>query len=126
LSGVIFVTDEWVLAALKKQDSLAACSARAGQVMHRIILFIVTVAVGLTSSEGAGPPARADELPVVRHKVVRACNGPLCGPYAPCGARCRVSCPDGYSCYPLYGAYGPYGGVAFWGAYTYSGWGRAW
>jgi hypothetical protein len=31
-----------------------------------------------------------------------------------------AGCPDGYSCYPLYGAYGPYGGKAFWGAYT--GW----
>jgi hypothetical protein len=38
--------------------------------MHRLILFIVTVAVGLASSEGAGPPARADEAPVVRHKKV--------------------------------------------------------
>jgi len=29
-----------------------------------------------------------------------------------------VGCPDGYSCYPLYGAYGPYGGHAYWTAYT--------
>jgi hypothetical protein len=34
----------------------------------------------------------------------------------------RWGCPDGYSCYPLYGAYGPYGGPAYWGAYT--GWYR--
>ena len=33
-----------------------------------------------------------------------------------------AGCPDGYSCYPLYGAYGPYGGKAYWGAYT--GWYR--
>jgi len=33
-----------------------------------------------------------------------------------------VGCPDGYSCYPLYGAYGPYGGKAYWAAYT--GWYR--
>ncbi len=32
-------------------------------------------------------------------------------------------CPDGYSCYPLYGAYGPYGGGAYWASYTYGGWG---
>jgi hypothetical protein len=31
-----------------------------------------------------------------------------------------IGCPDGYSCYPLYGAYGPYGGKAYWAAYT--GW----
>lgn len=36
---------------------------------------------------------------------------------------CSRPCPDGYSCYPLYGAYGPYGGVAYWGGYTDSGWG---
>ena len=31
-----------------------------------------------------------------------------------------AGCPDGLSCYPLYGAYGPYGGQAYWSAY--SGW----
>jgi hypothetical protein len=36
---------------------------------------------------------------------------------------CPRICPDGYSCFPLYGAYGPYGGMSYWGAYTYSGWG---
>jgi hypothetical protein len=29
-----------------------------------------------------------------------------------------AGCPDGTSCYPLYGAYGPYGGYAYWTAYT--------
>lgn len=37
-----------------------------------------------------------------------------------CGAPSGL-CPDGYSCYPLYGAYGPYGGTLFWGAYTDAG-----
>jgi hypothetical protein len=33
---------------------------------------------------------------------------------------CRpVACPDGYGCYPLYGAYGPYGGTAFWSSFSY-------
>jgi hypothetical protein len=36
---------------------------------------------------------------------------------------CSRPCPDGTSCFPLYGAYGPYGGVGYWGAYTDSGWG---
>src|SRR5215469_14253816 len=33
----------------------------------------------------------------------------------------RSSCPDRYSCSPLYGAYGPYGGEAYWRAYTAPG-----
>jgi hypothetical protein len=37
---------------------------------------------------------------------------------------CPRVCPNGYSCFPLYGAYGPYGGIGYWGAYTYSGWGN--
>jgi hypothetical protein len=47
-----------------------------------------------------------------------------CGPEG-CVMRtvCSRGCPDGYSCYPLYGAYGPYGGIAYWGAYTDAGWG---
>jgi hypothetical protein len=94
--------------------------------MHKLTFFIVMAAVALSSSDWVGPAARADEAPAVRHKKVRHCTGPKCGPYAPCGVRCRVVCPDGYSCYPLYGAYGPYGGVGYWGAYTYSGWGRGW
>jgi hypothetical protein len=32
----------------------------------------------------------------------------------------HLGCPDGYSCYPLYGAYGPYGGPAYWAAYSVS------
>ena len=28
------------------------------------------------------------------------------------------SCPDRYSCSPLYGAYGPWGGSAYWSRYT--------
>lgn len=35
---------------------------------------------------------------------------------------CARICPDGVSCYPLYGAYGPYGGVEYWAGYTRSGW----
>jgi hypothetical protein len=92
--------------------------------MRKLSFFAVIAAVALSSSDWVGPAARADEAPAVRHKRVRqACTGPACGPYAPCGARCRVICPDGYSCHPLYGAYGPYGGVGYWGAYTFTGWG---
>ena len=34
----------------------------------------------------------------------------------------RVLCPDGYSCFSLYGGYGPYGGSLYWTRYTYAGW----
>jgi hypothetical protein len=93
--------------------------------MRKSMLAIAAAAV-LMSSGCLVPPAMADEAPVARHskKVRAACQGPHCGPYVECGARCRVICPDGYSCFPLYGAYGPYGGEAYWGAYTYTGWGR--
>jgi hypothetical protein len=92
--------------------------------MRKIVLTIAAV-FALVSSGSLMPSAMADEAPVVRHskRLHHICLGPRCGPYAPCGARCRVVCPDGYSCYPLYGAYGPYGGTRFWGAYTYTGWG---
>jgi hypothetical protein len=95
--------------------------------MRWLTCYVVMVAVALAFSDRVGAVARADEARGVRDKVVRkACTGRDCAPYAPCGARCRIICPDGYSCHPLYGAYGPYGGVGFWGAYTYSGWGRGW
>jgi hypothetical protein len=95
--------------------------------MRKLIFFGLMAAVALACSDSFGPPARADEAPAVRHKRVRqVCTGRDCGPYAPCDARCRIICPDGYSCHSLYGAYGPYGGVGFWGAYTFSGWGRGW
>ena len=92
--------------------------------MRKIVVIIAAV-FALVSSGSLMPSAMADEAPVVRHskRIHRICLGPHCGPYAPCGVRCRVVCPDGYSCYPLYGAYGPYGGTRFWGAYTFTGWG---
>ena len=93
--------------------------------MRKIVLIIAAV-FALVSSGFLMPSAMADEAPVIRHskRHHHICLGPRCGPYAPCGVRCRVVCPDGYSCYPLYGAYGPYGGTRFWGAYTYTGWGH--
>ena len=92
--------------------------------MCKIALTIAAV-FALIFSASLMPGAIADEAAVVRHskKIRHICHGPRCGPYAPCGVRCRIVCPDRYSCYPLYGAYGPYGGIGFWGAYTYTGWG---
>jgi hypothetical protein len=31
----------------------------------------------------------------------------------------RGGCPDGISCFPLYGAYGPWGGHAYWSSFSY-------
>ena len=92
--------------------------------MRNIIIAMAAV-FALVPSGSLMPDAMADEGPVVHHskKIRHICLGPHCGPYAPCGVRCRIVCPDPYYCPPLYGAYGPYGGIAFWGAYTYTGWG---
>ncbi len=75
----------------------------------------------------AGPPDMSVPVQSARY-AARAGNYLCqrewrCGPDG-CGWQrvCWPRCPDGYSCYPLYGAYGPYGGVAYWGAYTSSGW----
>jgi hypothetical protein len=89
--------------------------------MRGMALAFVILGMGLA---GAILPARADEGGV-RHKPLR-----LHGAAAPASRHCGIDdlcpagCPDGYSCAPLYGAYGPYGGVRYWGAYTWSGWGR--
>jgi hypothetical protein len=78
-------------------------------------LILLVCLMEITISAG---PALAWQVRKTRH----FCPGPRCGPYAPC-IRCRIICPDRYSCYPLYGAYGPYGGQGFWAAYTLGGWG---
>jgi hypothetical protein len=92
--------------------------------MRRMLAMLAAILVII----GTSFTSAADEAVPMRHtkKVKRVCVGPKCGPYAPCGVRCRTVCPDGYSCYPLYGAYGPYGGVGYWGAYTFTGWGPGW
>jgi hypothetical protein len=63
------------------------------------------------------PPARSAMTAPHRH-FVRYCGFRGCPWHRPRHALC----PDGYSCYPLYGAYGPYGGFAYWDAYTGGGW----
>jgi hypothetical protein len=92
--------------------------------MFKVVLTL-TALFSLISFCWFPEPVRADGIPIARHikKVRPVCQGPHCGPHAQCGTRCRVVCPDRYSCYPLYGAYGPYGGTGYWGAYTLSGWG---
>jgi hypothetical protein len=59
---------------------------------------------------------------------MRSCNRiqvPACDAYrCTWHSVCAYSCPDGYSCAPLYGAYGPFGGAAYWAGYTSYVWGR--
>jgi hypothetical protein len=85
-----------------------------------LALTVVSFSMDAKSAEIGVPPAR----------VARAL--PPCVGTGPCNPAClhhdcKPLCPDGYSCYPLYGAYGPYGGTAYWDAYTGGGWGyRRW
>jgi hypothetical protein len=81
-----------------------------------ILATIAVISCGCVSQE-----ASADEANVRHTKKVRpVTHARKCGPYDQCGF--PVSCPSG-TCYSLYGAYGPYGGTAYWGRYTYAGWG---
>jgi hypothetical protein len=69
-------------------------------------------------------PATAAELlkpnPLTAHQCPPVWR---CGPSGCAWHReCLRGCPDGNSCYPLFGAYGPYGGLAYWGAYSYNVW----
>jgi hypothetical protein len=77
-------------------------------------LFTLAIAFACFCSGGFAV-ASADEAPAVYHgKSVR---------HVCCRGRCNGVCLDRYAFGPLYGAYGPYGGVGYWGAYTFSGWG---
>lgn len=101
--------------------------------MRKLILTIALASVAL-GFQAAGSANAADreiayrKAPAGRTVVVES-QCPqyyVCGPAGSnCGYKhfCRVGCPDGYSCSPLYGAYGPYGGTAYWGGYTSVGWG---
>jgi hypothetical protein len=90
----------------------------------RKAVLTMTAVFALVCTGCLSQVAIADEAPAIRNskKVGHVCQGPHCGPYTPCGVRCRIVCPDRYSCAPLYGAYGPFGGAGYWGAYTFTGW----
>jgi hypothetical protein len=88
--------------------------------MRKIAISILS-AIAVISCGCASQEASADEANVRYTKKVRpVTHARKCGPYDRCGF--PVSCPSG-TCYSLYGAYGPYGGTAYWGRYTYAGWG---
>ena len=73
-------------------------------------------AMALVAPAGLAPAIEATQSieSVVCHRVQ------YCTP-AGCEWRrtCFRGCPDGISCYPLYGAYGPWGGHAYWSSYSY-------
>lgn len=90
-------------------------------------LTVASASMAVCIAFGFSTNGRATELGVPRDRVAEAlphcdgtqpCRPVSCGP----GYRCKPLCPDGYSCYPLYGGYGPYGGSAYWDAYTGGGW----
>jgi hypothetical protein len=87
----------------------------------RKIAFMLTLCAAGLAAEPFGAVAAAATLGSVYNRCERV---QMCGPGG-CWLQkmCGRSCPDGISCFPLYGAYGPYGGVGYWAAYTYSGWG---
>jgi len=97
-----------------------------GIAMTRMALTSASMAVCIVF--GFSTAGKATELGAPRARVVEALP-PHCDGTQPCrpiscspGHRCKPHCPDGYSCYPLYGGYGPYGGGAYWDAYTGGGW----
>lgn len=98
--------------------------------MKRICWALMGSSVLALAALSFSTDARAAEMGVPHARVANAL--PPCTEAGPCNPaclhhHCRPFCPDGYSCYPLYGAYGPYGGIAYWDAYTGGGWGyRRW
>ena len=82
------------------------------------LLAFASLSIVASAAELYGEPQGPQQVGVHLHrKAVVALTA--------CGRKCRSVCPDGYSCFPLYGDYGmPYGSPAFWARYTISGWGR--
>jgi hypothetical protein len=82
-----------------------------------VIVAALSVPFHTQAAELATPPSRSTMVGPHCHSLR------YCGPHGCVWHRsCHALCPDGYSCYPLYGAYGPYGGVAYWDGYTGGGW----
>jgi hypothetical protein len=93
--------------------------------MKRILPTVVSGCLLVFTALSFSVDTKAAEITIPRARVARAL--PQCRGVGPCSPGClwhgcRPICPEGYSCYPLYGAYGPYGGIAYWDAYTGGGW----
>src|SRR5215813_15147553 len=77
--------------------SLRGCLmlAKTGESAVRNMIFVMTALVAIVNSGSFTLEAAADGSPAVRQSknVRHVCEGPNCGPYAPCGARCPTICP---------------------------------
>ena len=107
--------------------SRASIAKQSGEAMRRISLIILAFVISFASIGVAFDAKAADVKTRSTHRsYVASLNCQKlwrCGPAGCDWYRvCARPCPDGYSCYPLYGAYGPYGGTDYWGADTDSGW----
>jgi hypothetical protein len=78
--------------------------------------FVLVLTAGLLLAPAPITRVTAAEVPVVSSGAEQ--SRPVRHHYRRAEPRPYVGCPDGYSCYPLYGAYGPYGGQEYWAAYT--------
>jgi hypothetical protein len=80
-------------------------------IMGRPMIRILIAGIGFLALSGLIAPSVAgatDLGVVVRHSrhATQVQSRPM-------------GCPDGYGCYPLYGAYGPYGGTPYWTSFSY-------
>jgi len=80
-----------------------------GTVMKRFAFLLIA---GLFLVPAPSTPVHAADMGVTPERVHPARH------YRHVQRRPYMGCPDGYSCYPLYGAYGPYGGRSYWAAYV--------
>jgi hypothetical protein len=95
-----------------------------GVAMQKLVSgFLAGTALGFAMMSVA-PAADLGGVPQRERSVYADCRQIRHCTHAGCVWRhvCPRSCPDRYSCSPLYGAYGPYGGVAYWDAYTATVW----
>lgn len=84
--------------------------------MRQPLYFVAAILAISSFALLMASPGQAADLNVNKRHISRS----DCGPYGCRSHRITYGCPDGLSCYPLYGAYGPYGGAAYWGTYSYS------
>ena len=82
-----------------------------GTIMKRFAFLLIA---GLFLVPAPSTPVNAADMGVAPERVRPVRH------YRHAERRPYLGCPDGYSCYPLYGAYGPYGGRSYWAAYV--GW----
>ena len=98
--------------------------AATGVAMQTLVSgFLAGTALGFAMMSVA-PAADLGGMPQRERSVYADCRQIRHCTHAGCVWRhvCPRSCPDRYSCSPLFGAYGPYGGVAYWDAYTATVW----